>query len=310
MEERSLLYEFIRDGLVAAKPHRMAIVGIMAFCLIAGLAYALLATESFRSSVRILPPQSQRSGSAFLSQISALTGISSVGGEATSAVLYPEIAKSRWVLNRVLPLQHKNSTFKSLLADSDSLTVIESEQLFESVGRMINGYIDPITGIVTIDFICESKGLVAPFLNAVLATMEEFFEHQLISDARERRRSIEIRIEDVQNSLVLAEEKYKDFLVKNRSLQRSPALELKLSRLSREVEINAALFMELKSQLEIAKIEEIGNIPTLEVLDRAVEPIRRHSPRRFQIMVLALALGILFSTIFVKYRNVHAAYIR
>jgi uncharacterized protein involved in exopolysaccharide biosynthesis len=57
-------------------------------------------------------------------------------------------------------------------------------------------------------------------------------------------------------------------------------LMMEQERFAREVEINSTVFIELKKQLEIAKIEEIKNIPLINVLDPARPPAKKSFSNR------------------------------
>jgi hypothetical protein len=57
------------------------------------------------------------------------------------------------------------------------------------------------------------------------------------------------------------------FNEKNRQIS-SPALQLQLDRLTRDVEIQKGIYLTLKQQLELAKIEEIQGSSILQILDR------------------------------------------
>ncbi len=67
-------------------------------------------------------------------------------------------------------------------------------------------------------------------------------------------------------------------------------------RLAREVEINSTVFVELKKQLEIAKIEEIKNIPLINVLDPARPPAKKSSPVRSVIVLVTFFVSIILGT--------------
>jgi tyrosine-protein kinase Etk/Wzc len=51
------------------------------------------------------------------------------------------------------------------------------------------------------------------------------------------------------------------------------------------------LYLTLKRQYELAAIEERRDVPLLSVLDRAVEPAFRYSPRRKILTLFGLFLG-------------------
>lgn len=51
-------------------------------------------------------------------------------------------------------------------------------------------------------------------------------------------------------------------------------------RLSRDVQVNSAIFVELKKQYELAKLDEVKNITIVNILDPARAPVRKERPTR------------------------------
>ena len=68
---------------------------------------------------------------------------------------------------------------------------------------------------------------------------------------------------------------------------------LEQERLIREVQINATLYTELKKQYEIVKIEEIKNIPIINVMDAARPATWKDRPKRTMIVVTSFFIAAL-----------------
>ncbi|MBC8487943.1 MAG: hypothetical protein H8D45_18085, partial [Bacteroidetes bacterium] len=78
-----------------------------------------------------------------------------------------------------------------------------------------------------------------------------------------------------------------------------PELGIQLVRLQREVEIQNTLFTFLTQQYEEAKIQEARDTPTVQILDRAVEPEKRAKPKRKPIVAAAGFSSLILSVFFV-----------
>lgn len=78
-----------------------------------------------------------------------------------------------------------------------------------------------------------------------------------------------------------------------------PQIGLVYARLLREVEVQNKLYGFLIQQYEQAKILEAKNTPTVQVLDRAIPPVRKAKPRRMIILLFAIFLSLLFSLGFI-----------
>lgn len=76
-------------------------------------------------------------------------------------------------------------------------------------------------------------------------------------------------------------------------LGRLPSLSLSFLRLYRDVEIRELLFELLTQLLEQHRIQEVRDIPTIQILDRPVAPLEKVKPHRALICVIATLLAFL-----------------
>jgi len=74
-----------------------------------------------------------------------------------------------------------------------------------------------------------------------------------------------------------------------------PEVSLEYVRLVRNVEVQQVIFEVLTQQYEQAKIMELKDTPTVQVLDRASPPEKRSLPKRRQIVMLAAIFSILLA---------------
>ena len=83
-----------------------------------------------------------------------------------------------------------------------------------------------------------------------------------------------------------------------------PALGMQLGRLMREAKIQEKVFELVTSQYEMAKIEEAKDINTIQILDSAVPPDKKSSPKRALIVILSTLIAFflsVFLAFFVEY---------
>ncbi len=71
-----------------------------------------------------------------------------------------------------------------------------------------------------------------------------------------------------------------------------PAVGLELARLTRDARIQEEIYALLTEQYEQAKIAEVKDTPTVQILDKAVPPERRSSPQRKKMVVVAGILSL------------------
>ncbi|RLB13978.1 MAG: lipopolysaccharide biosynthesis protein [Deltaproteobacteria bacterium] len=85
-----------------------------------------------------------------------------------------------------------------------------------------------------------------------------------------------------------------------------PELGMKLARLMREAKIQEEVFKLITTQYEMAKIEEAKDMDTIQVLDRAVPPDKKSSPKRALIVILSTIVAFflaVFLAFFLEYMD-------
>jgi len=159
------------------------------------------------------------------------------------------------------------------------------------------------TGIVTLSVTMDDPQMAADVLNSTIAELDKFMRGKQSTNASEQVTWLEVRLTQVQDSLRRAEEVLKNFREKNRRVSDSPELLLKQERLSRDVQVNSAVFIELKKQYELAKLEEIKNMQIVNVLDPGRPPAIKIGPRRKTNSAIAFVLALACSSGFVVVRT-------
>ncbi|HBZ00268.1 MAG TPA: hypothetical protein DEO84_03000 [candidate division Zixibacteria bacterium] len=85
----------------------------------------------------------------------------------------------------------------------------------------------------------------------------------------------------------------------NMPMKETPQLALQLARLTRELKIQETIFELLKQQYEQAKIQELKDTPTIQVLDKAEIPKIKSRPKRVSIAIMGGMASFGFTLIFV-----------
>ena len=272
---------------------------------------SLLLPEYFRSSATLLPEteKGKLAGLGGLSDLAALAGVN-VGGEGSLAKLYPTIIKSEAVLTNVIYAKYKTEKFKepaSLIQywEIEEKTPERSyEVALKSLGEALQVGLDNKTSVVTISIETREPQLSADIINRVTSELDKFIRTKRTTKASEQRKWIEDRLVEVKQDLQRSENALKEFREKNRRVLDSPQLLLEQERLIREVTINATLYTELKKQYEIVKIEEIKNIPIINVMDEARPAARKERPKRATMVLTSLFLSLIggLGYVLVKHR--------
>jgi len=292
----------VQEWLFPVWTARTAIVKFAA--LVTGLSVIVnfFFLPTYYKATATLLPETENDRLATLGQfadIISLGGVDASGGDI--ARLYPVIVSSDVVLQKVMRKQYQTLKFNEPV-DLISYLEIEEETPGENMARAIkeiraclDASLDAKTSVVTLSLEMQEPQLAADVLNALVGELDHFMRSERITNASERVGWLEMRLTEVKDSLRTAEDTLRDFRTRNRRVGDSPQLLLEQGRLLRDVEVNSTLFIELKKQFEIAKLEEIKNLTIVNVLDSATPPVRKERPRRFMNTAVMLLLSLIFS---------------
>jgi hypothetical protein len=81
------------------------------------------------------------------------------------------------------------------------------------------------------------------------------------------------------------------FYEHNRSSQQAPRLMAEEDRLRREVDVRQEIYLTLNREYETARIDEVNDVPVITVIDPAVPPAEKSSPKRGMLAILAFVGG-------------------
>jgi len=108
----------------------------------------------------------------------------------------------------------------------------------------------------------------------------------------------------LENELESFNDKYQEYFMNNLNdklfpnFKDVPEIGIKLKILEREVKYYTDVLEFLGPQYEKAKIEETKDIPTLQVLDKAVRPEKKSRPRRAKIVIISFIFSLVVSSYF------------
>ncbi|MGA3286498.1 MAG: Wzz/FepE/Etk N-terminal domain-containing protein [Bacteroidota bacterium] len=269
--------------------------------------YVFFIPNIYTAETTILPELEKNK---MLGMISSLDLASATGlslGETPVSKLYPLIIKSSRVLHEVIYTKYKTQEF------TDSVDLIRfwkiaaksEDENYEAALKILRNRMDVTfdnklgTLIFKVDM--EEPKLAADVANCVTRQLDEYTRKKRKTGVILQREFIEKRLQEIKAALETAEDSLTSFRSKNRRITDSPELMIDQERLTRSVQINSTIFIELTKQVEIAKIEEIKNIPIINILDEARIPLVKSYPHRlttilwfFVVALMTLSLGMGF----------------
>ena len=290
------------EMLASFSKRRLYVSAFVALVTLSTALVTLFMPNKYTAEVTILPEfeKSKLLGLTGVSDLAAVTGLSL--GETPVSKLYPMIIKSARILREIVHSKFKTEAFP------DSVDLIgywrfsnrsESARFEASLNTLrdrMDVSFDARLGTLLLKVEMEETKLAAEIANRITLELDNYTRTKRKTSVTLQREFIQQRLVDVEDKLKLAEDNLKSFREKNRGFLESPQLLMERGRLERDVQINSTIFIELKKQIEIAKIEEIKNIPVIHVLDEARIPIKKSSPNRTGTVLLAFLIALAVST--------------
>jgi len=196
--------------------------------------------------------------------------------DLSSPSLFPELLRSRTFAEKILDKKFytkkfgKELSLLAILTHGDEPPKVGRDTLVTSalgsLGGMLEFTQDPSGSFSVIEATASDPLFAKQLADVTLSELEDlnrFYKSQTVS---EKTTFIASRIASVENDLKSSETRLKEFNEQNRQIS-SPALQLEQGRLARDVEIQKGIYLTLKQQLELAKIEEIQESSIVQILD-------------------------------------------
>jgi len=222
--------------------------------------------------------------------------------DLSSPLLYPELLRSRTFAEKILDKKFYTKKFDkelSLLAilthGNDPPVLSRNELVVKAISALneeILSFNKDLKSTFSVIMVTAPEPLFAKELTEVviaeLESLNRFYKSQTVS---EKISFIETRISSVKNELQASEKSLKDFNERNRQIS-SPALQLDQERMQRDVEVQKEIYLTLKQQQELAKIEEIQKISIVQVLDKPQVPLGPSNKNLKLSVIIAGILGV------------------
>jgi len=256
------------------------------------------------SSVKVLLPESKGGNLGGLGGLAAQFGVSiptASRPDLSSPSLFPELLSSRTFAEKILDKKFytkkygKELSLLAILTHGDKPPKFGRDTLITSASLALNQMLDfrqdrttPFSVITVTAFEPVFAKELAEVTIVELEDLNRYYKSQAVN---EKTDFISNRIASVENDLESSEKFLKEFNERNRQIS-SPSLELDLGRLTREVEVQEGVYLTLKQQLELAKIEEVQEVSIVQVLDKPRAAIGPSNIRLIRNTMFAGFLGI------------------
>jgi len=284
----------------------------------AGLIYSILATVYFESTISMYPAGelSQNNG---LGEIQGLANNFGIGGFGTTPTYnIPDIINSRRLKNNIVlknwvtvkfpkgsnlisywdldkpKLFSPKKWISGLLPSLDLAPDQEYKLTYEAILKLdkLISVKEEKNGLITVLVLMQEPNLAANIANYIAEFVKEFISFEQKREATRNREFIENQKSDAKYELENSEEKHVEFKEKYPQTV-TPVLIMTDIRLRSAIEENRAVYITLRQQYEIAKIEEAKENLFVNILDYAEPAVEKTKPKRILILLLSLLFGTL-----------------
>jgi len=265
--------------------------------------YVFVTPPIYTAQASLLPRPEESGQNLLLGQLVSLAGITLDQG-GVFEVLYGRILTSDRILDAALDqdwsdeMSGDEKTLLEILRPGDVASdkrdaALAAHRLKRYLRReCISFNRDKSSGFMRLKVSLPRRPkLAADLTNYLVEQLDHFLGDASRSRAADQKRFIEKRLLEVEEELAQAEIQLSTFESENRFWSSSPQLSMKHDELEREVRVKSTLWVELKRQLEIEKLDEHRDTMQIEVLDHAKVPLERSAPRRGLVILLGAILG-------------------
>lgn len=275
----------------------LIIIGVLTLVLVVGVLTKLTAPK-FTAAAKFLPSKNPD----MISRMGTLVGggqIESFQDNVTSEY-YAEIIKSGSFLERIAAkkwLEGKDGAggagidlgqYYKVVAASDKERLLRT---VEKIGKKLDTSTDRTTKVVSLSYTTKNAALSAAIVNGILDDLIVYNQDIRDNKAKQNRVFVENQLKDNLELLRQAESALADFSGRNKRIV-TPELEVESDRLKRAVKVQEEVYITLKKQLELAKIEEQQKKPAIEIIQRAEAPLRKSGPSTVKNVMLAGFAGL------------------
>ena len=319
------IWKIIRSG-------NKYILQITSVFVILGIIYSFITTEYFLSTITLYPAvESNQSGLALgnLQGVAKAFGIGDISSTPTFNI--PDIIKSRRLKKNIVLKSWSSSVYTNetnlikyweidkqnwffpyewiaKYFSSNKYSREPKQQYLEIAIEKLNDLIfinEEFTGLITVSVLMEDPELASSIANYIAEFVKDFISVEAHRETVKNKSFIYDQQMKAKEELKLSEEELTEYRKKHPLALDTPDLLLGRGRLIRNVEANQAVYITLRQQYEMAKIEEAKEKLFVNILDVAEPAVKRAKPRRILIVIFATFIGFVFSTLFVFIDDKH-----
>ena len=295
-----------------------------------GLIYSLFATIYFESKISLYPAGELSQTGGILGDFQGLAKSFGMAG-LSSAPTYniPDIIKSRRLKKNIVLKNWESkkypkasnliiyweidqpslfspvSLLKGLLPSGNFKSNKKDVYIQESILKLdeLISVQEEISGLISVRVQMEDPILASNIANYIAEYVKNFISFEQKREANRNIIFVKEQMDDAKIKTEASEDRLTDFRKKNPLRLDTPSSEMIRERLESRVEENRTVYITIRQQLEIAKIDEAKEKLLINILDLAEPAVKKSRPKRTLIVLLSLFCGFFISIPFALFTN-------
>ena len=308
--------------------NKLLMTKVALFCTTIGITYSLLATIYFESKISLYPAGELSQTGGVLGDFQGLAKSFGIGGLA-SAPTYniPDVIKSRRLKKDIVLRRWKTNNFpegsnliqyweldkppffspmkliRQFLPSGGFSSSKLDKETYEAILRLdeLISVKEEISGMISVTVLMEDPKLASDIANYIAEYVKRFISIEQKREASRNKVFVEKQMEEAKKQMGTSEDSLTDFRKDHPLRLDTPSIEMMRERLQSTVEENRAVYITLRQQFEIAKIDEAKERLLINILDTAEPAVKKAKPKRTLIVILSFIFGLFLAVPYTLY---------
>ena len=294
------------------------------------IAYSLLATPYFESKITVYPAGSLVESGNMMNNLQGIAesfGLGNANNNQTFNI--PDIVNSRRLKKSLILSKWETKKYKEpvnliqfwdidkpnwfnpkkwikdILPFPKSPYDTLGAQTFDALEKLNESIIvdEKVTGLIEVTVILEEPKIASDIANYIAEFIKDFVAAEQQKEATRNKNFIYKQLIKSKIDLEKSEQELTNFREKN-PFSRTPSLEEYRGRLERNIESNQQVYITLRQQYEIAKIDEAREYLLVTILDEAEPAIYKSKPKRTLLTIAGFITGLFLSFFIAFFRSI------
>ncbi|NQU67327.1 MAG: hypothetical protein HQ510_05235 [Candidatus Marinimicrobia bacterium] len=308
---------------------KRVIISFMAIFFLLGTTYSFLATPLYKSTISIYPTAEENSVGGAMNDIQGVAsafGFNLDGGSQSSFYI-PDVVKSRRLSKNIVLKMWNTEAFESQVNLISFWGIDDQTKLTRRIKKLMMRFLpkgkgDPQrkfifaaieeldsrievkeedSGLIVISLKMENPQLASDIMEYYGYFIKKYIAEELEILSRKNREFIEGRLAIAKDDLSQSEDELTNFRKKHTMVLEPPDIQLQRGRLMRNVEVNQKVYITLRQQYELARIEELKELPIINILDVPEPAADKDSPKRLIIILGSIIGGVVLGLVSVVF---------